>query len=161
MGDSVIVLDQGQVIAEGEPLAILGHPARERVARLVGVENLLRLQVQRILPAEGTAVCVKGDFRLEVPNADVKEGAAITVGIRADDILLASAQPTGLSARNILRGRVIQIEPAGALYAVTLDCSSTVLKSHVTRSAIASLAITPGAEIWAIIKASSCFIAQD
>ena len=35
MGDSVAIIDGGQVVAHGDPLSLLGRPPRERVARLI------------------------------------------------------------------------------------------------------------------------------
>jgi molybdate transport system ATP-binding protein len=60
LGDCVTVLDGGRVLARGEPLALLGHPPRERVARLLGVENVLRLTALEVLPREGVLRCGRG-----------------------------------------------------------------------------------------------------
>jgi ABC-type sulfate/molybdate transport systems ATPase subunit len=50
LGDRVTVLDNGRVMGHGEPVSLLGHPPRERVASLMGVENLLRLVVRDTQP---------------------------------------------------------------------------------------------------------------
>ena len=84
LGDSVQVIDRGQAIAIGEPLAVLEQPGQGRVARLVGVENMLEMRVSARLPHDGTMVCAAGDHSLETPLADgVAEGEVVTVGVRA------------------------------------------------------------------------------
>jgi molybdate transport system ATP-binding protein len=157
MGDAVVVLDKGKVAASGEPVEVLGHPIEGRVARLTGVENLLEMTVEETQPKEGTMTCAKGGFRLEAPLSDVRRGQTVTLGIRASDIILASEEPRGLSARNRLPGKVVSVEAHGAGYEVSLDCGA-VLRCHVTQGAIRELGIRPGAQMWVVIKASSIFL---
>ena len=71
LGDSVHVLDGGRVIAQGTPLEVLGQPGQGRVARLVGVENLFRLQVETRNHRDGTMTCRNSAIRLEAPLDDV------------------------------------------------------------------------------------------
>lgn len=159
LGDRVAVIDGGRVIASGDPVTLLGHPPRERVARLLGVENLLRLEVLDVLPADGVMRCGRNGFVLEAPLSDLSAGGEVTIGLRADDVLLASVRPTGLSARNIFPGRVISVERQGALYAVEVDCGLPIV-SHVTRGAVEELGISPGAGVWLVVKSASCFVLQ-
>lgn len=176
MGDSVQVIDHGKIISEGEPLDVLGQPGRGRVARLVGVENLLHLTLESRNPRDGTMMCVGEGVRLEVPldhppsPADsAADGAAegadgshepVTVGIRASDIILSMGEPVGSSARNRLPGRVTGVEQRPAGYEVTVDCGP-LLRCHITGSALAELGIEQGMDIWAVFKASSCFLVQE
>ncbi|MSP78280.1 MAG: molybdenum ABC transporter ATP-binding protein [Dehalococcoidia bacterium] len=159
LGDAVLVMDQGKRIAQGEPLQVLGHPAQARVARLVGVENLLRMRVAQADTRTGVMLCEQGSVRLEVPLVDARVGEDITIGIRADDIILASSDPSGLSARNRLPGKVAEVAPRGAGYDVLLDCG-VPLRCHVTQRAVEELGIRPGASLWAVVKASSCFVVE-
>ncbi len=178
LGDRVQVIDQGRTIAEGLPVETLGQTGQSRVARLVGVENLLELEVESRNPADGTMSCCRGDFRLEVPldqhssplypgrTEEGGTGAAgqgqsawdrVKVGIRSSDIILAEAEPTGISARNRLQGTVTGVEPRPPGYMVTLDCGLP-LNCHITRASLAEMDIAPGRNLWAVIKASSCFL---
>ena len=168
MGDLVQVIDQGRVQAAGSPLAILGQPGQGRIARLVGVENLLSLQVASRHPQDGTMVCVGNSpgshgaaLQLEVPLSDVDEGEWVTVGIRASDVILADAEPRGSSARNRLPGVVsdIQLRPPG--YEVTLTCRGAELKCHITGTSLNEMGVTPGDNLWAVFKASSCFLVRE
>ena len=184
LGDRVQVIDQGRTIAEGLPVEVLGQPGQNRVARLVGVENLLDLDVESRNLADGTMSCRLGDFRLEVPMdqnsfhhyppsqhdpARIDEGDTgqrgprrddgdkVQVGIRSSDIILAETEPTGISARNRIPGTVTAVEPRPPGYTVTLDCGVS-LSCHITRASLAEMDIEPGRRLWAVVKASSCFL---
>ena len=163
LGDSIQVINDGRVEAAGRPLEILGQPGQGRVARLIGVENLLELKVASLHPQDGTMVCSAGDagLRLEVPLSDVARDEQVTVGIRASDIILAHTEPVGSSARNRLAGVVagVQLRPPG--YEVTLRCTGVQLKCHITGTSLNEMGVKQGDELWAVFKASSCFLVRD
>jgi len=168
LGDVVQVIDGGRVIARGEPLEVLGQPGRGQVARMVGVENLLRLEVESRNSRDGTMLCEGGGVRLEVPleSSLLPEGGppdgedTVTVGIRSSDIILAHQEPTGTSARNRLQGTVVSVEPRSPGYEVTLDCGLP-FRAQVTGSALTEMGIQTGQILWVVFKASSCFLVQE
>ena len=161
LGDRVVVLDDGRVTAEGMPVEVLGRPRTEGVARLTGVENLLPLAVEEVLAEEGLVRCGRGDFSLEVPLAEVEVRATLSVGIRASDILLASVRPSGISAQNVLSARVVSVRREGAMVEVGLESAEIPLVGHVTPRAARELQLAPGAQVWAVIKATSCLVMND
>ena len=158
MGDLVQVISDGKSLGTGNPLQVLGQPGQGRVAQLVGVENLLKLRVESRHPQDGTMVCVGSGLILEVPLGDPEPGEAVTIGIRASDIILADAEPKGSSARNRLPGVVsgVELRPPG--YEVTLDCGDISLKGHITGASQTEMGIRTGMNLWAVFKASSCFL---
>ena len=179
IGDQVQVMDQGRDVARGMPVEVLGQPGQGRVARLVGVENLLELTVESRNPVDGTMVCAGGGIRLEVPLDDLADkpvaasdvwaqesigqravsGDLVRVGIRAKDIILAENDPRGMSARNRIQGTVTAVEARPPGYTVTLDCGLS-LQCHITRASLAEMEFTLGRRLWAVFKASSCFLVQ-
>ncbi|MDA1127946.1 MAG: ABC transporter ATP-binding protein [Chloroflexi bacterium] len=168
LGDSVQVINEGKGLVTGDPVAVLGQPGQGRVARLVGVENLFDLTIQDRNPRDGTMSCIGRGLQLEVPlDSDISGGEApdggvdrVTVGIRASDIILAKEALTGSSARNQLQGKVISIESRPPGYAVTLDCGQP-LRCHITGAALEEMKIRSGQQLWAVFKASSCFLVDD
>ena len=99
---------------------------------------------------------------LETPLADgLAVGDAVTVGIRASDIILASGPLPQSSARNTWAGVVsgVALRPPG--YEVALDCGGLTLRCHITGASLEAMGIAPGLELWAIFKASSCFLLSD
>jgi molybdate transport system ATP-binding protein len=165
LGDSVQVIHEGRALVTGDPLEVLGQPGQGRVARLVGVENLFDLTVQERNPRDGTMTCTRPGLQLEVPldshitggSSPEGEQGRVTVGIRASDIILAKEDLIGSSARNRLQGQVLAIESRPPGYAVTLDCGQT-LRCHITGAALEEMGIETGQRLWAVFKASSCFL---
>jgi molybdate transport system ATP-binding protein len=168
LGDSVQVINEGRSLVTGDPLEVLGQPGQGRVARLVGVENLFDLAVQERNPRDGTMTCVGPGLKLEVPldshisdrSGPVSGQERVTVGIRASDIILAKEDLVGSSARNRLPGQVVSVESRPPGYAVTLDCGQP-LRCHITGAALEEMGIRTGQRLWAVFKASSCFLVDE
>ena len=168
LGDDVQVIDNGSVIAQGAPVEVLGQPGQAAVARLVGVENLFRMRVDSRHPRDGTMrLSGEGEqagFFLEAPldggPPTSEEDDRVTVGIRASDIILSWQEPAGSSARNRIPGTVARIEPKPPGYTVELDCG-VPLRCQVTGASLEEMGIQAGQRLWAVFKASSCFLVED
>ena len=162
LADRVQIIDNGRIVAEGDPLTTLRQPAAPRIARLAGVENLLRMRVTRLQPEDGAMICQtlgEPPLTLETPLAEARVGDELTVGIRSSDVILANTEPQGLSARNVFAGTVTSITPRSPGHDVSIDCGGGLsLVSHVTRHAVTQLGIAEGTRMWAVVKASSCFL---
>ena len=73
------------------------------------------------------------------------------------DILLATVHPVGLSARNVIPGRVISLEQRDVIVIVRVNCGVD-LEVHLTLAARDSLELQPGREVWLIVKTHSCHL---
>jgi molybdate transport system ATP-binding protein len=82
-------------------------------------------------------------------------GSRVRVAIRAGDILLATEQPRGLSARNLIEGQITLLERRGTMVIARVDCGVTFL-AHVTPGAVRSLELTVGRKVWLVLKTHSC-----
>ncbi len=162
LADRVLVIDDGRIVAEGDALTTLRQPAAPRIARLAGVENLLRLRVTELHPEDGTMTCeTQGvpPLPVQTPLADAHANDEVTIGIRSTDVIIANSEPQGLSARNVFAGVVTSITSRAPGYDVAIDCGGGFsLVSHVTRSAITHLGLAEQSPVWAVVKASSCFV---
>ena len=160
LGDRVIVLDNGRVVAAGTPHDVLEMPEQASLAQLAGFENVIQASVVARRADAGTMVCRLMDttVELEVPLARGAAGSAIRIAIRAGDILLATEPPRGLSARNILRGRLVSLTRDGAAMVAVVE-AGTRFVVHLTPSAADSLGLTLGQNVWLVIKTYSCRIA--
>src|ERR1700678_3686031 len=115
LGERVLVMDQGRIIAQGTPHEVLRAPLQETVAQLAGFENIFDATVESVHEDRGTMLCriLPRGFSsdkaeivlLETPLIRAEAGVRLCVGIRAGDILLATAKPEGLSARYLMAGR--------------------------------------------------------
>ena len=92
-------------------------PAHEPLAQLAGFENFFDAHGRsraRPTPARCSAGSTGTATELEVPLARGAARPTVRIAIRAGDILLATEEPRGLSARNVLRGRLVVARRARA-----------------------------------------------
>jgi molybdate transport system ATP-binding protein len=163
LGERVIVLDAGRIVTQGTPHEVIEAPKQEKVAQLVGVENIFDAVVDAVRPERGTMTCrVAGDggpVLLETPLVRGGVGSPLRVGIRAGDILLATAPPVGLSARNVIPGRIASLEQRDVIVSARVKCR-VEMEVHLTMAARDSLELVPGKEVWLVIKTHSCHLMQ-
>jgi molybdate transport system ATP-binding protein len=157
LGDRVIVLEQGCVVADGIPHEVMDMPDDEPLAQLAGFENFFEASVIARRPDAGTMLCRLGttDAELEVPLSSAPPGTPIRIAIRAGDILVANQEPAGLSARNILRGSLTSLRREGTRIVATVQAGERFLV-HLTPGACESLGLAPSVPVWLIIKTHSC-----
>jgi molybdate transport system ATP-binding protein len=163
LGERLIVLDAGRVLAHGTPHEVLSAPLVETVAQLAGFENIFDSVVEAVRPERGTMTCrIAGDAGgvvLETPLVRGGVGSTLRIGIRAGDILLATSPPTGLSARNVIPGRIQSLEQRDVIVSARVRCRIE-MEVHLTLAARDSLELTPGKEVWLVIKTHSCHLMQ-
>ncbi len=159
LGEQVIVLEAGRIIAQGTPHEVMTAPREETVAQLAGFENIFEATVTAIHEDRGTMTCQLSGSKvdLETPLVRAEVGSTLRVGIRAGDILLATIEPRGLSARNLIPGRVISLTQRDVIVVARVNCGVEV-DVHLTLAARDSLALQPGQEIWLVIKTHSCHL---
>jgi molybdate transport system ATP-binding protein len=163
LGERVIVLDAGRIVAQGTPHQVMMAPLQETVAQLAGFENVFDAIVDAVRPERGTMTCrINGDggaLVLETPLVRGGVGASFRVGIRAGDILLATSAPVGLSARNIIPGRIQSLEQHDVIVSARVKCR-VEMEVHLTLAARDSLQLEPGRDVWLVIKTHSCHLMQ-
>jgi molybdate transport system ATP-binding protein len=163
LGESVLVMEQGRIIAQGTPHETLSAPLQESVAQLAGFENIFDATVWLIQEDRGTITCrlpagAKGSYvLLETPLIRAEQGSRVRVGIRAGDILLATAKPEGLSARNVIAGRIVSVDRRDMIVSVRVDCG-VEMEVYVTLAARDALQLEVGREVWLVIKTHSCHL---
>jgi molybdate transport system ATP-binding protein len=170
LGERVIVMDHGRIVAQGTPHEVLRAPLQETVAQLAGFENIFDATVYLLHEDRGTMTCkltasrVSGNKEdssvlLETPLIRAQAGSRLRVGIRAGDILLAIVKPVGLSARNVIAGRLISLERRDMIVSARVDCG-IAMDVHLTLAARDALQLEAGREVWLVIKTHSCHLMQ-
>ena len=161
LGERILVLDAGHIVAQGAPHEVIAAPQQETVAQLVGFENIFDATVESVHPERGTMSCriagEGGPVVLETPLVRGGVGAALRIGIRAGDILLATSPPVGLSARNVIPGRILALEQRDVIVTARVKCR-VEMEVHLTLAARDSLQLAPGREVWLVIKTHSCHL---
>jgi len=94
---------------------------------------------------------------METPLIRANVGTALRIGIRAGDVLLATLRPEGLSARNVISGKIVSLACRDVIIAVVLI---SVLKWRcISRwAARDALHLAAGREVWPGRKDSLCHL---
>jgi molybdate transport system ATP-binding protein len=174
LGEGVIVLDKGRILAQGTPHEVMTAPLQETVAQLAGFENIFDATVEAVRPQQGSMTCrigVSNAIYLETPLVRAGVGSTLRVGIRAGDILLATSLPQGLSARNILPGRVCSLDQRDVIVSCCVQCGGErhretgtdplEIEVHLTLAARDSLQLAVGRQVWLVIKTHSCHLMRE
>jgi len=158
LGERVLVLENGKIVAQGTPHEVMTAPRQESVAQLAGFENIFDAAVVAVLEYRGTMRCRIAGSKVELETPLVRvESSSLRVGIRAGDILLATVEPQGLSARNVLPGRVLSLEQRDMIVVARVDCG-VEMTVHLTLAARDVLELQPGKEVWLVVKTHSCHV---
>src|SRR5262249_59571800 len=81
---------------------------------------------------------------LRAPRLDLPIGTVVRVRIRARDVMIANAPPVGLSALNVLPGRVVALTKSGeTVVEVDIDCNGVMLTARLTRKSVETLGLKP------------------
>jgi molybdate transport system ATP-binding protein len=162
LGERVIAMDRGRIVGEGVPQDVLDAPRRKRLAQAAGFENILNGVVVELRKPDGVmSVRLSGSAcEIEVPLGYAAPGDAVQIAVRAGDILLATGRPTGLSARNIIEGRVVSMEQRGTMVVARVDCG-VLFTVHFTPGARRALDLALGRSVWLVLKTYSCHLVQD
>jgi len=160
LGDEVIVLDAGRIVAQGRPHEVMRAPRLETVAQLSGFENIFNTTVLALHEDRGTMTCQLGDGKveLETPLVRAEVGSRLRVGVRAGDLLLATKKPQGLSARNVLPGTIQRLEQKDVIISAMVDCGGTEFEVHLTLAARDALQLGSGKSVWVVVKTHSCHL---
>jgi molybdate transport system ATP-binding protein len=163
LADEAMVLRAGHVEAKGTAREILTPRLVASVHGDTTFENIIDGAILEIHLDAGTAVLAPlgagpsdsptGELTLAVPYThDMKVGRRATYRVASDDILLLSVEPRGISARNVLNGRVVDIENLGSNAVVRIDTAGIEWRARVTPAAVRDLAIEVNNDIWLAIK---------
>jgi molybdate transport system ATP-binding protein len=145
LADRLVVVEQGEVVQEGSPAEIARRPRTEYIARLVGL-NLYRGAAEGHLVRVGPELALTSTEKLNGPAFVAFPPSAVTLHRDRPDS----------SARNAWRARVTGMESHGDQIRVALSgaADGLPLAADLTTPAVAELDLSPGAEVWASVKAA-------
>lgn len=156
LAGEVVVLAAGKVTASGstgdimQRLDLLPEEERAEGGAVIGAT------VAHHDDALAMTMLNSGAGEIRVPRLDLPKGALVRLRIRARDVIIATERPHGLSALNILPGRVAAVgEGEGGSIEVHIDCNGTPILSRVTRQSLQALDLRPGHDVFAVVKTIS------
>lgn len=146
----VVALEAGRVVAEGPAMDILADPSVIPVG-VAGLGAVLDVRVAE-LGSDGLCRLEAGGLSLFVPSASHQIGERLRLRVAAQDVILSTDVPGGLSALNVLPGRVAAVEPTGSAATVCVDTAAGRVLARVTMRSVARLGLVPDTPCHAIIK---------
>jgi molybdate transport system ATP-binding protein len=153
LGDEIAVLDRGRLIAQGAPRETLWSQAVHSLTTRLGVENVFEVDC---VATSGTSTRVRTRAGMELDTPwPLTAGENLTLGIRAEDILISLDRPSRISARNLCPGRVARVDSQADHLLVHVDVGTDRLIAKLTEGAVEDLSLTPGTSVYLIIKSQA------
>lgn len=146
IADRVAVLEGGQIVEHGPVADVLARPQSRFLAEFTGVNLLTGLAVDGGLLVEGVKVA-------GLASSPVPAGAPALATLAPNAVALHRLHPGG-SPRNDLTVIVESLEPRGATVLVRTLLRGQPLAAELTAAAVADLALMPGDEVFAVVKAT-------
>ena len=143
LADRVAIMDAGRIVQVGTLNDVTAHPRSRYVANLVGVNLVSGVVHDGVLATESGA---------HVVIADARPGPTFAV-VRPQAVSLQRESVATSSVRNIWPGTVVDIDRLGDRCRISLS-GVLPLTAEITVAALESLALRPGDEILAAVKAT-------
>lgn len=153
LGTRMIVLERGRVVEDGSPAEVLARPVSAFGASLAGLNAVVG--VLRIDGDGLPSIDVGGGQELTAAEASgIAAGQPVTFMFAPEAVALSSGKVVG-SARSSLPATVERVSTAGGLVTVRLRFPNrTPFNARITPAALAELALAPGDEAVATVKAT-------
>ena len=155
LADRMVVLAGGKLLAAG---GVADTLARLDIAEASGKFEAGAVVKATVLGQDNqfklTQMDVAGQA-LSMPASAVEMGEVLRLRIRARDVAIALNRPEGVSIRNILKGKIVEIlqEPETAFAEILMDIGNGQrLRSRITRASVAELGLVEGREVYALVK---------
>lgn len=143
LADRVAIVDAGRVVQTGTIHEVTAHPRSRYVAELVGTNLVAGLVDGGVLTTDtGSRVVIAGAV----------DGRSFAV-IRPQAVALTRDVPVGSSARNVWWGRVSDVDRLGDRVRIGLE-GPLPLTAEITAASLAELALRPGDQVHAAVKAT-------
>lgn len=158
LAENVFVLQNGKNIAYGKALEVLSKKNVWPLVDPTGIENIFELPVKEFQMENNLAVLDADGVMIKVAYYLRQVRPSLRIGIKAKDIIVSKNAVGGISARNILAGRLERIITLGTEIVLQVEILNEVWLVEITRSALEELNLKENDTIYLIIKASSILV---
>jgi molybdate transport system ATP-binding protein len=155
LADWVLMIRQGRLVAQGVPKEIFHSTTAITGMDEDEIENVFNVSLVELDSAGGrTKVRTDNGLELFIPFSKQAPNRSFQIRLSADDVLIGTQRPEGLSAGNIIPGTVRKIESLADQAVLTIEAGD-VFYVRVTPAAVSRLQLSEGASVFLIIKARS------
>jgi molybdate transport system ATP-binding protein len=159
LADRMVVIEKGRALRSGTTAEVMADPEALRAMGIREVAAMLPAVVAEHLP-DGLTRLMAATGPLFLPGVDASPGTQVRVRIMAHEVILSRARPEGLSAQNILEGRIMRIAVGkGPAVTVHVAIGDHEILARITRRAAEQMALAQGDTVHAILKSMS--VARD
>jgi molybdate transport system ATP-binding protein len=155
LADWVLMIRQGRLVTQGVPKEALRSTSAIMQLPEEQFENVFTVTfVESDLEAGRSKVRLQGGQELFIPYLQRPESGTIQIRISADDILVATKSPEGISAGNVLPGTVRRIDAMDGQAMVTVEAGDEFY-ARITASAVKRLGLAEETPVFLIMKTRS------
>ncbi len=156
--DEVVVIEEGRVVAHGDPKDVLAEARLWQLGADAGYANVLPCTALEVRDQRCQIRIGDGPTLSAVaPRGGVTERDETLVEIAARDVIVATTRPVGLSARNVVDATVREIRDFSSARLLDAELAGGArLRVELTADAIEALALAPGVEVLLVIKSTAC-----
>ncbi|HYX21924.1 MAG TPA: ATP-binding cassette domain-containing protein [Thermoanaerobaculia bacterium] len=149
VAESALVLRGGAVVHAGSPEESIAAMSRDDPeARF---DNVFAGTLSAGEPGAAGVFVAHGQ-RFAVPAERAGAPGPALYAVAPDDVLVSTQALTGVSARNVLRGRVRSVEEAGGAAWIRIGAGGFDWTARLTRGALEDLGLAPGLDVWIAVK---------
>ncbi|RDD53102.1 MAG: hypothetical protein BA066_06220, partial [Candidatus Korarchaeota archaeon NZ13-K] len=150
LGDRIAVMSDGELLRVGRLEDLMEYASDRRLVEVLGQENVLRGFARR----EGTLTSVRIGG-LEIKSAYDADGEVLVL-IRPEDVYVHHPDDVGrVSARNVLRAIVEDLEHRPPVYMVSFRAGGVILRSSVTKQVMEEFGVSRGRELVISVKVTA------
>jgi len=155
LADWVLMIRQGQLVAQGVPREVLRSAHAITQISEAPFENVFSVTFVESDPKAGrTKVRLQSGQELFIPYMPQPADRLLQIRIGADDILVGTQKPEGISAGNVLAGIVRRIESFDGQAMVTVSAGDEFFV-RLTASAVSRLQLVEQTPVFLIMKTRS------
>ena len=159
LADRIGVIINGQIVQIGTTNDIFYQPEGRAIARLVGIDTVLKGVVKSN---------DRGHAEIEIGNATFEAittsgpGTPVTLYIRPEEVTITIPESVArrTSARNQISGTVKKMVPFGPFIRITVD-SGSLITALITRRSCGELGLEVGSTVTAGVKATAIHVLAD
>jgi molybdate transport system ATP-binding protein len=152
LADRVVMMRDGKVAAIGTPSEVLSGSSfltgdrREAGAFLSG-------HIETIDKAHRLATVRLSSSAIVLPNVEGEPGRTVRLHIPERDVMVATQRPEGLSALNILEGRISALQSdVEGMVRVSIACGADIIFARITALSVERLQLQIDQPVFAVIK---------
>ena len=146
----VAVMIDGTIAQTGLSREIFHEPGNRRIARFVGVQNIIPGRV--VFRKDGLTTVEAGGRR--IISATPPPDEEVEMVIRGEDISLHRREPMHEEAENLFSATVAAIEPTAPFVNVTVHCGCDLV-ALVTARRAETLGLAVGMQVWVSLQAKA------